>query len=96
MQCNFEIMFFFGQIITASLLRVDSNFCKAYCTNKRPHCMSGTYNLAQMNRNNLAQMNSNKLSKGYKKDIYVLTVIVTFMILGNLITMCLADNFDVI
>ena len=58
--------------------------------------MSGTYNLAQMNRNNLAQMNSNKLSKGYKKDIYVLTVIVTFMILGNLITMCLADNFDVI
>ena len=41
-------------------------------------------------------MNSNKLSIGYKKDIYVLTVIVTFMILGNLITMSFADNFDVI
>ena len=58
--------------------------------------MSWGYNLAQMNRNNLAQMNSNKLSIGYKKDIYVLTVIVTLMILGNLITMCFADNFDVI
>ena len=58
--------------------------------------MSGACNLAQINRNNLAQMNSNKLSIGYKKDIYVLTVIVTFMILGNLITMCFADNFDVI
>ena len=54
--------------------------------------MSGAYNLAQMNRNNLAQMNSNKLSIGYKRTSYVLTVIVTFMILGNSITMCFADN----
>ena len=42
--------------------------------------MSRAYNLAQMNKNNLVQMNSNKLSIGYKMDINVLTVIVTFMI----------------